>query len=74
MEQLATHIHSIYTRATVQAGGAENPPLDSTGVASNYSTSEAGGSQPHTHDLTGASGEASTLPPYYALALIMRIA
>ena len=74
VEQLATHIHSIYARATVQAGGAENPPLDSTGVASFYSTSEAGGSQPHTHDLTGASGEASTLPPYYALALIMRIA
>ena len=74
VEQLATHSHSIYVRATVQSGGAENPPLDSTGAASNYSTSEAGGSQPHTHALSGASGEASSLPPYYALALIMRCA
>ena len=34
----------------------------------------AGGSQPHTHTLSGASGAADSLPPYYALALIMRIA
>ena len=33
-----------------------------------------GGSQPHTHALSGASGQASSLPPYYALAYIMRIA
>ena len=36
------------------------------------STQSTGGSQPHTHDLTGASGEADSLPPYYALAYIMR--
>ena len=72
MEQLATHIHSIYTRATAQTGGSENPPLDATGAAASYSTSEAGGSQPHTHTLSGASGDANGLPPYYALAYIMR--
>ena len=32
----------------------------------------AGGSQPHTHSLSGASGEASSLPLYYALSFIMR--
>ena len=74
VEQLATHSHSIYTRATVQSGGTENPPLDANGPAQDYVTSEVGGSQPHTHTLSGASGAADSLPPYYALALIMRIA
>lgn len=38
------------------------------------STQSAGGSQPHTHALDGASGEANGLPPYYALSYIMRTA
>ena len=33
-----------------------------------------GGSQPHTHTLSGATGGANSLPPYYALAWIMRCA
>ncbi len=33
-----------------------------------------GGSQPHTHSLSGDTGEASSLPPYYAFAFIMRCA
>ena len=34
-----------------------------------------GGSASHTHSLSGVkSGSASSLPPYYALAFIMRIA
>lgn len=33
-----------------------------------------GGSQPHTHSLSGASGEASGMPPFYSLAYIMRTA
>ena len=38
-------------------------------------TGATGGSESHTHSLSGVkSGAASTLPPYYALALIMRIA
>lgn len=38
-------------------------------------TGIAGGSQSHTHSLSGVkSGSASSLPPYYALAYIMRIA
>ena len=35
---------------------------------------KTGGSRSHTHALSGASGDADSLPPYYALALIMRIA
>ena len=37
-------------------------------------TSTVGGSQSHTHALSGSSGDAESLPPYYALALIMRCA
>ena len=38
-------------------------------------TDATGGSQPHTHSLSGAkSDSASNLPPYYALSYIMRIA
>ena len=37
-------------------------------------TSTVGGSQPHTHALSGLSGDTESLPPYYALALIMRCA
>lgn len=38
-------------------------------------TDATGGSQAHTHSLSGAeSGSASNLPPYYALSYIMRCA
>lgn len=69
--QLASHGHGI------------NIPTEYNGEGTRYrqwvntksgNTSATGGSQPHTHDLTGASGEANGLPPYYALSFIMRIA
>ena len=71
VEQLASHGHGI------------NIPTEYNGEGTRYrqwvntksgNTSATGGSQPHTHDLTGASGEANGLPPYYALAYIMRTA
>ena len=37
-------------------------------------TTTVGGSQPHTHTLDGASGEANGLPPYYVLSYVMRCA
>ena len=73
VEQLASHAHS-YSKATtgrLYTGGPANPldkiVTDQTGAT--------GGSQPHTHNLSGIkSGSANSLPPYYALALIMRCA
>ena len=47
----------------VYSGGYAHDAMDKTG-----------GSRSHTHALSGASGDADSLPPYYALALIMRIA
>lgn len=37
------------------------------------STQSTGGSQSHTHALTGASGDASSLPPYYAGHYVIRV-
>lgn len=71
--QVAIHRHSMsmgdgnnFTNIRVQA--RDNPER-----GTNY-TGYTGGSQPHTHTLDRASGEASSLPPYYALSYIMRIA
>lgn len=72
VEQLASHKHS-YSKATtgrLYTGGGSGP-LDKLVTDQ---TDATGGSQPHTHTLSGASGEASNLPPYYALSFIMRIA
>ena len=71
--QVAKHRHSMsmgdgnnFTNIRVQA--RDNPER-----GTNY-TGYTGGSQPHTHSLDGTAGEASNLPPYYALSFIMRIA
>lgn len=70
--QLASHAHGI-TVPNMYAGiGTEYSQWVGT---QGGATELTGGSQPHTHTLSGAaSGAADSLPPYYALALIMRIA
>ena len=73
VEQMPSHKHS-YTDAH-SGPGTGNPSGQSWGfVSDNKVTASTGGSKPHTHTLSGASGAADSLPPYYALALIMRIA
>lgn len=68
-EQMPSHSHSTTSGTTNAAGGSQRSE-----VAGQRQTGAAGGSQPHTHTLDGASGEASSLPPYYALSYIMRTA
>ena len=72
VEQLASHAHSYSRAATnrLYSGGGANP-MDTNATAN---TGLTGGSQPHSHTLSGASGEASSLPPYYVLSYIMRCA
>ena len=73
VEQLAIHRHDIKTFPG-RIGAAEPQQVwEATGDTIRL-TENTGGSQPHTHTLDGASGEASSLPPYYALSFIMRIA
>ena len=71
--QLASHTHPaaasylIYASGDVPVAGGNYRHTASAAPA-------AGGSQSHTHTISGSSGQASTLPPYHALAFIMRIA
>ena len=78
VEQLASHTH--FTQGFY---GAQNGPgrecqsrkqIPGDPVESSTSILSSGNSQPHTHTLDGSSGEATSLPPYYALSYIMRIA
>ena len=76
VEQLASHTHE-YKKPNMLgeiadyghiSGGPVVDPLDG------QLTDSSGGSQSHTHALSGASNNASSLPPFYTLALIMRCA
>ena len=71
VEQLASHRHTVRGTGNVSGGfgGGGSGIWEATAT-----TSSVGDSQPHTHTLDGASGEASSLPPYYALSYIMRTA
>ena len=70
VEHLAVHAHPM--NASGASGGTNRFYIYNLGSAWSYETGEVGGSKPHTHALDGASGEVSGLPPYYALAYIMR--
>ncbi|WP_304037577.1 hypothetical protein [Desulfovibrio piger] len=68
VEQMPSHTH------TASYGGLYDVQGNNLRVSRNLATNTGatGGSQPHTHTLSGASGETNGLPPYYALAYIMR--
>lgn len=72
-EQLAIHHHPMRQFAAVSYTSGNYRSFDASGDVQGFSEF-AGGSQPHTHAWTGASGEASSLPPYYVLSYIMRTA
>ncbi|MGF0009258.1 tail fiber protein [Desulfovibrio sp. SGI.102] len=69
--QMPSHTHSVPNQTGLNTNGHH---LDGWSWGNPLNTDSAGGSQPHTHTLDGASGEASSLPPYYTLAYIMRCA
>ena len=68
--QMPSHTHTVIanTRHIVAGGSLAVPKL-----LDGY-TGATGNSQPHSHSLSGTSGSASNLPPYYALSYIMRCA
>ena len=72
VNQTPNHAHT-YSKVAYNVGN--NIEYGSGGMGWNdQQTGATGGSQPHTHSLSGASGAASGLPPYYTLAYIMRCA
>ena len=72
VDQIANHTHVINSDMTYR--DAANIASRCLSYIVNRQSKATGGSQPHTHALSGESGSANSLPPYYALALIMRIA
>ena len=72
--QNAQHNHIFAQQVRTQTGSVAF--VGGTGGDMGFisSTENAGGSQAHIHTLSGASGKASSLPPYYVLAYIMRCA
>lgn len=77
--QMPSHEHLPSNKTNfVTGGGNGEADICSGPQFESYSTCRwtdtAGKSASHTHALDGASGEASGLPPYYALAYIMRCA
>ena len=75
VEQLASHIHPIGVSSTFNhAPNIVNryTTFNQQDAGNNASSDFTGGSQSHTHSLSGSSKEANSLPPYYALAYIMR--
>lgn len=73
VKQLAAHTHNQHdAQYTVGYGGGPSGG-EAWSRSKTVATSSTGGSQPHTHDLDGTIGNGNSLPPYFALALIMRI-
>ena len=79
--QLASHKHYVSRNKDLNnanenegASGNHDTVGNYSSAGWNYLTSPVGSSQAHTHDLAGASGDASSLPPYYVLSFIMRCA
>ena len=73
--QIASHLHDNWYYEVGGFTSGQGGAVKRDGMyPRDWYTQPAGGSQPHTHPLSGASGQASTLPPYYALAYIMRVA
>lgn len=73
VEQMPLHRHS----AATGRDSSGTTYIDGSGESPSWSTAaigDTGGSRPHTHTLSGASGEAEILPPYYALSFVMRCA
>lgn len=68
---LANHSHVVTAGNFKDGGDVTFRAPNRTGA--NFGTNAAGGSQPHTHSLSAATGAANNMPPYYALAFIMRL-
>lgn len=74
VEQIANHKHIWLPGMTDHTSVGQGAPGVGVPNGTSGDMTAVGGSQPHTHSLSGASGQASSMPPYYALSFIMRCA
>lgn len=70
--QMPAHSHILHSLGT----GSGNPFDDGSGARlyfADRATSVTGGGQSHDHSLSLSGGQASNLPPFYALAFIIKL-
>lgn len=72
VEQIASHAHTTTLSSNTPGSYNIQPGGGAYYNSSAFPSTNTGGSQTHTHALDSTSGEASSLPPYYALSYIMR--
>ena len=74
MAQMPSHTHKIRIASNSEAGnGLDAGKGNPTNMESNR-VAVTGGSQSHSHSLSGASSEAAdSLPPYYAGQYVIRV-
>lgn len=74
-EQLASHDHTA--KMVHREGGTVAPWSiqgdDIWGIFDGGYIGTSGGSQPHAHGMTGSTSDESSLPPFLALPMIMRV-
>ena len=77
--EMSSHSHRLYYADLPNSpitGGNYNDVTVEWGASKGFdgvSTNVVGGSQSHIHSFIGSSGNGSSLPSYYALAMIMRL-
>ena len=77
IDQMPWHGHTNYNRIAYGPGGngaACNAGEPNGTTATGVAVIPTGGSAAHGHPMTGTVSAANALPPYYALAYIMRVA
>ena len=72
VRQLARHEHTTTVTSNISGSYHVQPGGGAYYNTGAFPSTNTGDSQPHTHNLTGASEGASSLPPYYVLSFIMR--
>lgn len=72
--QLPSHAHRQSFSNGWGEGQDGNIRMHVSSSPGSTNTQPTGSGQPHTHSLAADTGPASSMPPYYALALIMRCA
>jgi len=70
--QMPSHCHT-YPWYNNSGGGPYGVTNNTTLYQSAAASSYTGGSQAHSHSLSASSGTASSLPPYYAMAYIIKL-
>ena len=75
VEQLASHNHTFELQGNAKITLGHHAHKANDDVDSGHAqTSNTGGSQPHSHSLSGISSEAAgSLPPYYAGQYVIRV-